>query len=71
MGHNTQAIVILRCVISHDGCVRAVQLIKQSPYPEVNAAAVIAVAQWTFEPGRLRGVPVEVEFNLTVNFGTN
>lgn len=71
MGANTQVIVILRCVISRDGCVRAVQLIKQSPFPEVNAAAVIAIAQWTFEPGRLRGVPVEVEFNLTVNFARN
>lgn len=71
MGPATNVIVILRCVISHNGCVRAVQLIKQSPFPELNAAALFAVGQWTFEPGRLESEPVDVEFNLTVNFKTS
>ncbi len=71
MGPATNVIVILRCIISHDGCVRAVQLIKQSPFPELNAAALFAIGQWAFEPGRLAGEPVDVEFNLTVNFRTS
>ena len=68
MGHRTNVIVVLRCIITPEGCVRAVQLIAQSPYPELNGAAIEAIAKWTFEPGRLHGEPVDVEFNLTVNF---
>lgn len=71
MGGSSNVIIILRCVISHNGCVRAVQLIKQSPFPELNGAALMAISQWTFEPGRLRGNPVDVVFHLTVNFMTN
>jgi TonB family protein len=70
MGGATNVIVVLHCVISRDGCVRAVQLVKQSPFPALNGAALEAIAQWTFEPGRLDGQPVDVEFNLTVNFTT-
>jgi len=68
MGSGTNVMVIVRCIITPEGCVRAVQLISQSPYPELNGAALQAIAQWTFEPGRLHGQPVDVEFNLTVNF---
>lgn len=70
MGGGTTVIIILRCVISRDGCVRAVQLIRQSPFPELNGAALLAISQWTFEPGRLHGSPVDVVFHLTVNFMT-
>ncbi|MDP9360774.1 MAG: energy transducer TonB [Acidobacteriota bacterium] len=70
MGGGTNVIIIVRCVISRDGCVRAIQLIKQSPFPELNSAALTAISQWTFEPGRYRGNPVDVVFNLTVNFMT-
>ena len=68
MGGGTNVLVILRSVITREGCVRAVDLLVQSPYPELNVAALKALAQWTFEPGRLRGEPVDVVFNLTVNF---
>jgi TonB family protein len=70
MGSGTNVLVIVRSLISRDGCIRAVRLISQSPFPELNAAVLLAIAQWTFEPGRLRGEPVDVEFNLTVNFKT-
>jgi TonB family protein len=36
--------------------------------PELIAAAIDAVKQWTFEPGTKAGKPVPVVFNLTVNF---
>ena len=31
-------------------------------------SALDAVRQWTFQPATLHGEPVEVIFNLTVNF---
>jgi protein TonB len=68
MRGGSNVIVILECVISSDGCVRSVRLLTQSPYPELNGAAVMAISQWTFVPGRLNGRPVDVIFNLTVNF---
>jgi TonB family protein len=68
MGGGTNVLVILRSVITREGCVRAVDLLLQSPYPELNAAALKALAQWTFQPGRFHGEPVDVVFNLTVNF---
>jgi protein TonB len=68
MGSGTNVFVIVRCVITREGCVRAVNLIAQSPFPALNGAALQAISQWTFEPGRLHGEPVDVEFNLTVNY---
>jgi len=68
MGGGRSVIVIINSIISREGCVRAINLLLQSPYPELNGAALQAIAQWTFEPGRLHGVPVDVSFNLTVNF---
>jgi TonB family protein len=60
--------VIVEAVISQTGCVRSLRLIAQSPFPELNGAAVEALSQWTFAPGRMHGVPVDVIFNLTINF---
>jgi len=34
----------------------------------LSESAVEAVKQWKFKPGTLNGEPVEVIFNLTVNF---
>ncbi len=71
MTGNAMVSVVLQCIISRDGCVRAVHLVRQSPYPDMNGAALMAISQWTFEPGRLRGVPVDVVFLLTVSFMRN
>jgi len=68
MGHGKSVLIIVHSIITREGCVRAVDLVLQSPFPELNAAALMAIAQWTFEPGHLHGEPVDVEFNLTVNF---
>jgi TonB family protein len=68
MGPNRNVIIIVECVIAKSGCARSIRLLSQSPYPELNAAALIALAQWTFRPGYLDGKPVDVIFNLTVNF---
>jgi TonB family protein len=62
------AMVTVEAVISQTGCVRSLRLIAQSPFPELNGAAIEALSQWTFVPGRMNGVPVDVIFNLTINF---
>jgi TonB family protein len=64
----TSAIVILEAVITKHGCVRSVRPVAESPYGELNAAAILAMSQWKFSPGRIDGKPVDVTYNLTVNF---
>lgn len=71
MGPNRNVFVIVESVISSTGCVRSIRILEQSPYPAMNGAAVMAIAQWTFTPGYLDGKPVDVLFNLTINFKTN
>jgi protein TonB len=63
-------LVIVESVISRTGCVRSLRLLAQSPYPELNGAALLALSKWKFHPGELDGKPVDVIFNLTVNFIT-
>lgn len=60
--------IIIESVISTTGCVRSLTLIEQSPYAELNGAALLALSQWTFDPGLMDGKPVDVIFNLTTNF---
>ena len=47
-----------------------VQVLKPLPFGLDNAA-VEAVKKWKFKPGTLNGQPVDVIFNLTVNFKLN
>jgi len=70
MGGSAHVLVIVEMVITPEGCVRSMRLIKQSPFPELNGAALLAISQWTFIPGYLDGNPVDVIFNLTINFRT-
>ncbi len=64
-------VVMAEAIITKAGCVRAVRLLSQSPYPELNAAALLALAKWKFKPGTLDGQPVDVIFNLSINFRSN
>jgi protein TonB len=60
-------IVILETVIDHTGAVGKVTVLK--PLPDgLSEAAVDAVKQWSFKPAELNGEPVDVLFNLTINF---
>lgn len=66
---NTRNVVIIaEALITREGCVRDVRLLTQSTASEFNRAVVLALSQWKFHPGKLDGVPVDVIFNLTVNF---
>ncbi len=60
-------IVILEAIIDHTGVVKDAQVLKPLPYG-LDQAALDAVKQWKFRPGTLNGQPVDVIFNLTVNF---
>lgn len=68
MPKNSHVLVVVEAVITREGCVRSINIQRQSPYPALNGAAVTAISQWKFEPGRLDGKPVDTIFNLTVNF---
>jgi TonB family protein len=70
MGGGRNVLVIVESVISTSGCVRNLRILSQSPYPEINGAAVMALSQWKFRPAYLDGKPVDVIFNLTINFMT-
>ena len=63
-------IVIVECTIDKSGNVTNVQVLKPLPFG-LDAAAVEAVKKWKFRPGTLNGQPVDVLYNLTVNFKLN
>ena len=63
-------IVIVECIIDKTGNVTNVQVLKPLPFG-LDQAAVEAVKRWKFKPGTLNGQPVDVIFNLTVNFKLN
>ena len=71
MGKNTSSLVIVEALITKEGCIRDARLVLQSLIPGINREALLALLQWRFEPATLGGVPVDVLFNLTVNFNVS
>jgi TonB family protein len=61
-----QGIVILECVISKEGKVVDVRVLRS--VPGLDKAAQDAVRQWLYEPTLLDGQPVPVIMTVTVNF---
>src|SRR5438270_794113 len=62
-----QGVVIIEAIIDKDGNVDKVKVIKGLPMG-LSETAEQAVREWKFKPGTLNGEPVDVIFNLTVNF---
>jgi TonB family protein len=60
-------IVIIETAISERGVIQGARVIK-SLAPGIDAAALDALRQWTFEPATKDGQPVPVMFNVTINF---
>ena len=60
-------IVILELIIDRTGKVTDARVLKPLPFG-LDDAAVEAVRQWQWKPGTLAGEPVDVIFNVTVNF---
>jgi protein TonB len=58
--------LIIEAVIGRDGRIRDAVVLKSIPI--LDDAGLTAVRQWTFEPGTLDGKPVDVIYNLVVNF---
>jgi len=65
--HNVSGIVILEVLIDKNGRVKDAMVMKSLPFG-LSQAAIDAVRQWEFQPGTLNGEPVDVIFNLTINF---
>ena len=61
-----QGIVIVECLISAQGKVEEVTVLRSIPL--LDMAAIEAVKQWVFTPTLLNGVPVPVIMTATVNF---
>lgn len=61
-----QGEVVLQAVISRDGTIENLQVLRG--HPMLVRAAVDAVRQWRYRPYLLNGEAVEVETQITVNF---
>jgi len=60
-------IIILETHINAHGCVEAIKILKPLT-AALNTSAIVAVSQWRFAPALLDGKPVDVIYNLTINF---
>jgi len=61
-------IAIFACVIDKNGSLRDIAMKKGLPAPTLSYMAMEALRQWKFEPGTIDGKPVDVLFNLTINY---
>lgn len=59
--------IVLQAVVTKEGDVTCLRPLQGAPIP-LAYAAMDTVRTWRFEPARLRGEPVDVYYNLTVNF---
>jgi protein TonB len=62
-----QGVVIVQAIVTKEGDVQDVKVLKGLPMG-LDAAAAEAVKKWKFKPATLNGKPVDVYYNLTVNF---
>lgn len=62
-----QGVVIVQAIIDKGGNVTNVKVLKGLPMG-LSEQAVDAIKKWKFEPATLNGKPVDVYYNLTVNF---
>jgi len=60
-------VVVVEAIINSNGSVEDVKVLKGLPMG-LSEEAVEAVRKWRFRPGTLNGAPVDVIFDLTVNF---
>ncbi len=62
-----QGVVIVQAIIDKQGMVTNVKVLKGLPMG-LSEEAVKAIKSWKFKPATLNGKPVDVYYNLTVNF---
>jgi TonB family protein len=63
-----QGTVVLEAVVTADGCASQIRIVRSLDPGGLDEEAVAAVAQWRFEPGRLRGAPVDVLVTIVLSF---
>ena len=59
--------MIVQAIIDKEGNVTNVKVLKGLPMG-LEEEAVKAIKRWKFKPATLNGKPVDVYYNLTVNF---
>ncbi|HEX9160249.1 MAG TPA: energy transducer TonB [Thermoanaerobaculia bacterium] len=60
--------VVVETMVTAQGCVRAARLIKPAANAAVNAAALVAAQQWQFEPAMINTFPIDMLYDVTVEF---
>ncbi len=63
-----EGIVRIKALVGKDGLVKEAAADSSAVSPSLANAALVAVRQWTFTPGRSKGEPVEVWIIVPVNF---
>ncbi|HEV7922194.1 MAG TPA: TonB family protein [Thermoanaerobaculia bacterium] len=61
-------IVTVEALVSATGCVRPLRIVKAATFPDLNAAALEALAQWTVSPSKINDEPVPAVLNVTIHF---
>ena len=68
LGQKIQGSVWLELVVTRDGRVEQVRVVRSLDPGGLDAQAVTAVRRWQFEPGRLAGTPVDVMVTVVMDF---
>jgi periplasmic protein TonB len=63
-----QGTVVMEAVVTGDGCASHIRVVRSLDRGGLDEEAVLAVAQWRFEPGRLAGAPVDVLVTIMLDF---
>jgi len=63
-----QGIVVLEVRIDRKGSVSQVKVFRSSQYPVLDKAAIKAVKNWSFEPGKKEGTPVDMWVTIPIRF---
>ena len=61
-------VVLLTVTVTANGTVSAIRVGKSSGFTALDEAALTAVRNWTFEPARQNGVPVDLEIDVPIRF---
>jgi len=68
LARRVQGTVVLEIIVRSDGCASNIRVVRSLDAGGLDKAAVAAVSQWRFEPGRLAGRPVDVLATVMVDF---
>lgn len=60
--------LVVEVVVTSDGKIREPRIVTPLPAATLSFAALEAMKTWRFEPARVGGRPVDMVFNLTVNY---